>query len=238
MIYEQVTISNQPQNENEPRLNKNDDSQLVLRAKFGSSAAFEELYERHHGRLYQTMFRILRQREDAEDAVQRSFQRAFMNLKRFREESRFSTWLTRIAINEALMFLRQNRTTRRLSELNREGTEDPIILNLPDGSPSPEEAATEKERKIALALGISSLRKSLRSAIVLRELEELSTEETAKRLGLSVAAVKARVFHARRHLRKSLERRLRCTRRRRLSGSASRIHAPWIDVLRPNLQRP
>src|SRR5262249_40570002 len=150
MNYEQVALSNEVLDRTEPGSNKTDDSQLVRKAKFGSSAAFEELYERHHTRIYQTTFRILRQKEDAEDAVQRSFQRAFMNLKRFREESRFSTWLTRIAINESLMFLRQNRTAMRLSEMKHDDPEDPTVLNLPDKSPSPEEAATENERKSAL----------------------------------------------------------------------------------------
>jgi hypothetical protein len=88
----------------------NGDASLVAEAKSGSSLAFGHLYERHRTRTYRAAFRVLRNQEDAEDAVQRCFQRVLTNLSRFREESAFSTWVTRIAINEALMLLRQRRT--------------------------------------------------------------------------------------------------------------------------------
>src|SRR5215469_12994725 len=91
------------------RSTSKDERALVAQAKAGSSRAFGELYERHRHKLYRASLRILRNRQDAEDAVQRSFQRAFTNLSRFREDSAFSTWMTRIAINEALMLLRQRR---------------------------------------------------------------------------------------------------------------------------------
>jgi DNA-directed RNA polymerase specialized sigma24 family protein len=87
-----------------------DERWLVAKAKSGHEDAFGELYERHQPRTYRTALRILRNHHDAEDAVQRAFQRAIVNLERFREDSTFSTWLTRIAINEALMLLRQRRT--------------------------------------------------------------------------------------------------------------------------------
>src|SRR6266851_2678768 len=90
-----------------------DERWLVTRAKSGSSTAFGELYELHRVRIYHTAFRILRNRQDA---VQRSFQRAFTNLCRFREDSTFSTWVTRVAINDALMLLRQRRANTRLQE--------------------------------------------------------------------------------------------------------------------------
>src|SRR5262249_18212548 len=86
-----------------------DERALLAQAKSGCSAAFGQLYERHRVRVYHTIFGVLRQRQDAEDAVQQCFQRAFTNLTRFREDSRFSTWVTRIAINEALMLLRRRR---------------------------------------------------------------------------------------------------------------------------------
>ena len=82
---------------------------LVAKAKSGHSGAFGELYERHREKIYRSAFRILRNRQDAEDAVQRAFQKAFTNLRRFREDSSFSTWVTRIGINEALMLLRKRR---------------------------------------------------------------------------------------------------------------------------------
>ena len=91
-----------------------DDGGLVAQAKSGCSGAFGQLCERHRLRVYRTTFRVLRQRQDAEDAVQRCFQRAFTNLSKFRGDATFVTWMTRIAINEALMLLRQRRSDKSL----------------------------------------------------------------------------------------------------------------------------
>src|SRR5260370_13053582 len=93
-----------------------DEAWLVAKGKSGHEDAFGELYKRHQLRTYRTALRILRNQQDAEDAVQRAFQRALVNLERFREDSTFSTWLTRIAINEALMLLRKRRTREPLLE--------------------------------------------------------------------------------------------------------------------------
>src|SRR6267143_5653220 len=182
-----------------------DEQLLVAQAKFGRSSAFGKLYELHRVRIYHTAFRILRNRQDAEDAVQRSFQRAFTNLCRFREDSTFSTWVTRIAINDALMLLRQRRANTRLQE-NNDGTEEPSVLDPTDKGPTPEQALAETERRAAVLQAISYLRESLRTVVLLRELQGLTSAETARRLGLTVSAVKARTFHARRHLRQHLER--------------------------------
>jgi RNA polymerase sigma-70 factor, ECF subfamily len=181
-----------------------DERWLVTQAKSGSSTAFGELYDRHRLRIYHTAFRILRNRQDAEDAVQRSFQRAFTNLCRFREDSTFSTWVIRIAINDALMLLRQRRANTRLEE-NNDDTEAPSVLDPAGRGPTPEQALAETERRAALLQAISHLRKSLRIVVLLRELLGLTSAETARRLGLTVSAVKARTFHARRSLRKYLE---------------------------------
>jgi RNA polymerase sigma-70 factor, ECF subfamily len=185
-----------------------DDQGLVLKAKSGHSGAFGELYERHRSQVYRTVFRVLRNRQDAEDAVQRSFQRALTNLPRFREDSTFSTWVTRIAINEALMLLRQRRAMATLPE-NNDGAETHAALFLADSAPTPEQALAENELPAILNQAIYRLRKNLRIVVLLRELHGLSSEETARRLGLTVAAVKARVFHARRYLRRYLGRRMR-----------------------------
>lgn len=181
-----------------------DERRLVTQAKSGSSTAFGELYDRHRVRIYHTAFRVLRNRQDAEDAVQRSFQRAFTNLCRFREDSTFSTWVTRIAINDALMLLRQRRANTRLQE-NNDDTEAPSVLDPADRGPTPEQALAETERRAAVIHAISQLRKNLRIVVLLRELLGLTSAETARRLGLTVSAVKARTFHARRYLRKYLE---------------------------------
>lgn len=183
-----------------------DERLLIQQAKSGRSSAFGDLYERHRSKVYHTTFRILRSRQDAEDAVQRSFHRAFVNLDRFREDAAFSTWVTRIAINEALMLLRRRRAETSLPENNVENPKALYGLNLADKGPSPEQAVADRELRAALTHAISQLRKSLRKVVLLREFQGLTSSETARRLGLTVSAVKARLFHARRHLRRYLER--------------------------------
>jgi RNA polymerase sigma-70 factor (ECF subfamily) len=178
---------------------------LIAQAKSGHANAFGELYERHRLRIYHTAFRILRNRQDAEDAVQQSFQRAFTKLSGFREDSTFSTWVTRIAINEALMMLRQQRVTTPLFDPNNDDVNATSVLDLVDEGPTPEQALAENEDRAAVTYAVSRLRQSLRVVAQLRELQGLSNAETARRLGLTVAAVKARTFHARRNLRQHFE---------------------------------
>jgi RNA polymerase sigma-70 factor (ECF subfamily) len=182
-----------------------DEQKLVVQAKSGHSSAFGELYERHQLKIYRSAFRILRNEQDAEDAVQQSFQHAFVNLHRFRGDSAFATWVTRIAINEALMMLRRRRVTTPLFETNNNDVNPTSPIDLPDDRPTPEQAFAEKESRAVVAHAISRLRKNLRTVALLRELQGLSNAETARRLGLTVTAVKARTFHARRHLREHLE---------------------------------
>ena len=208
MRVQEATLLTEPREGARPNSAKaasTDERLLVAQAKSGRSSAFGKLYELHRARIYHTAFRILRNREDAEDAVQRSFQRAFTNLCSFREDSTFSTWVTRIAINDALMLLRQKRAKTRLRENNND-TEAPSMLDLVDKGPTPEQALAEHELRITVIDAISHLRKSLRVVILLRELQGLTSAETARRLGLTVSAVKARTFHAKRHLRQRLER--------------------------------
>jgi len=180
-----------------------DERWLVTQAKSGSSTAFGELYDRHRRKVYRTAFRILRNRQDAEDAVQRSFQRAFTNLCRFREDSTFSTWVTRIAINEALMMLRHRRADKAVQGID--DTKGSSVLDLADKGLTPEQALSENELRASLIHAISHLRENLRTVVLLRELQGLTSAETARRLGLTVSAVKARTFHARRGLRRHFE---------------------------------
>jgi RNA polymerase sigma-70 factor, ECF subfamily len=189
-----------------------DDRRLVAQAKSGCSSAFGQLCERHRLRVYRTTFRVLSQRQDAEDAVQRCFQRAFTNLTKFRGDAAFATWMTRIAINEALMLLRQRRANTPLSETSYEDAESPLVLNLADQAPSPEQIVATNELRAAVTHAVSRLRKNHRTVVVLCELQGLTNEETARRLGLTVTCVKARLFHARRWLRRRLERRLKPAR--------------------------
>lgn len=183
-----------------------DERWLVERARLGHGEAFAELYKRHQARAYRTALRILRNQHDAEDAVQKAFHCALMNFRRFRADSTFSTWLTRIAINEALMLLRQRRTREFCSESGIHSGQFDGVTDIADAGPSPEELFSENERRATLLRAITKLRKNLRVVVLHRELKGLTNAETAKVLGLTVSAVKARCFHARRFLRKHLER--------------------------------
>lgn len=175
---------------------------LVSKAKRGDASAFGELYERYRLRTHRIAKRILRNDHDAEDAVQRCFQRAFVNLSRFREDSGFSTWVTRIVINEALMMLRQRRHNTQLPNSENDGAGEHSSLDISDHRPTPEQALAQLELRNFVIHAVSKLPRRLRVVVLLRELYGLSNAETARRLGLSVAAVKARIFHARRQLRK------------------------------------
>jgi RNA polymerase sigma-70 factor (ECF subfamily) len=205
-----------------------DDWGLVTQAKSGCSTAFGQLYERHRAKVYHTVLRVVRQREDAEDAVQRCFQRALTNLARFRGDSRSSTWLTRMAINEGLMLLRQRGANAPLSETCRQDTEIPFVLNLADETPTPEQTVATNELRAALIKTTSDLRKNLRAVVLLREFQGLTNEETAQRVGLTVAAVKTRVFHAGRWLRRQLERKLKPTRNGKGPGRPARSPRPLV----------
>lgn len=185
------------------RSNKEFEGNLVTAAKLGDSRAFEELVARHERRAFATAHRITGNREDAEDVVQESFHKAFRHLAKFEEKARFSSWLTRIVMNEAYMLLRQRRRMMAILPQNPEEAEsgpDPFV----DRNPSPEESYWRRERKELLTKAVNRLRPAIREAILVRDLEERSVEETAHFLGTSPGAVKARLFHARRMLRRRL----------------------------------
>jgi len=178
------------------------DEALVAAAKNGDGNAFEALVRRHRRKLLALALRYTRVREDAEDVVQQAFQNAFVYLSNFEGKSSFSTWLTRIAINAALMWLRKARAQREV-HLDDWITEEGAGLHfeVADASPDPEATCLQREEMRALSMAIKQLRPSLRVVLELRELRELSARETARHTGLSLAAVKARVFHGRKKLR-------------------------------------
>jgi RNA polymerase sigma-70 factor (ECF subfamily) len=196
------------------RLVAQEDAAMVAGAKAGDAHAFEVLVERHEGNILSLAQRMTRNREDAEDVVQQSFQKAFIHLNKFEGESLFSTWLTRIAINEALMLLRRRRGTREVP-IAESNTEDKtaLPLDIPDAGPNPEDSCIQREQERILSAAVNELTPGMRKAIQLRELEERSTEETAKVMGLSVGAVKARVFHGRMKLRQTLKLYVESTRK-------------------------
>jgi len=183
------------------------DAALVVAAQSGDRHAFEILVERHEQTIFFVARRITRTREDAEDVVQQSFQKAFIHLRKFEGRSAFSTWLTRIAITEALMLLRRSRGLREVLIDDLNGNEETTTaLQVPDASPDPEVSYSQRERAEMLSLAMNELSPGTRKAIRLRELDERSSEETARIMGISVSALKGRMFHGRRKLRERLKR--------------------------------
>jgi RNA polymerase sigma-70 factor (ECF subfamily) len=179
---------------------------LVLAAKRGDGHAFEILIVRYRRRILAIARRFTRIREDAEDIVQQSFQKAFVHLHKFEGKSSFSTWLTRIAINEALMLLRRGRGLREVSIDDLSGNEEaPLGLQMPDSRAGPETAFLQGERNRILYGAMDKLTPGIRTAIELRDLGELSTKEVARVLGLSIEAVKGRVYQGRKKLYKALK---------------------------------
>jgi RNA polymerase sigma-70 factor, ECF subfamily len=182
------------------------DMALVAAAQDGNRKAFEILVERHEQRIFFVAQRITRTREDAEDVVQQSFQKAFTHLRKFEGRSAFSTWLTRIAITEALMLLRRSRGLREVLIDDLNGNEETTTgLEVPDASPDPEASYSKREQVEMLSAAINELPYATRRVIQLRELDERSSEETARIMGISVSALKGRMFHGRRKLRERLK---------------------------------
>jgi RNA polymerase sigma-70 factor (ECF subfamily) len=201
-----------------------EDMVLVTAAKSGSSRAFEVLIERHSQRIRCVAQRVTGGRQDAEDVVQQSFQKAFVQLQKFEGRSSFSTWLTRIAINEALMLLRKNRRVRAASidELTA-GDEAAVALQIDLGA-SPECTCSQRERARILSFAMKELTPGIRAALQLYELDERSLKESAQIMGVSVATAKSRVFRGRRKLRETLDRRLGPGDRRERLREESKPH--------------
>ncbi|SRR6266481_343139 len=186
---------------------RDEEGALVVAAKSGDGHAFEILIERYQRRVLAVARRFTRIREDAEDIVQQSLQKAFVHLHKFEGKSCFSTWLTRIAINEALMLLRRGRGLREVSLEDLSGNEETALgLQMPDSRSGPESALLQGERNRILYEAMDKLTSGVRTAIELRDLGELSTKEVARVLGLSIGAVKGRVYQGRRKLHKVLKR--------------------------------
>jgi RNA polymerase sigma-70 factor (ECF subfamily) len=184
------------------RGNKNSDEALVAATKSGDERAFEELVLRHRQRVLAVAQRITRNPEDAEDVAQESLHKVFLHLHSFQEKARFSTWLTRIVMNQAFMLLRRRRG---VVEVLSENPEDGSKYNseaFVDQAPNPEESCWYRERTQLLTAAINQLGPKVRRTILLRDMEERSIQETAQILGTSIGAVEARVFQGRRKLRR------------------------------------
>jgi RNA polymerase sigma-70 factor, ECF subfamily len=185
-------------------ISKDSDGALVAAAKHADIQAFEELVLRHQQRVLAVAHRITNNREDAEDVAQESFYKAFLHLDAFQERARFSTWLTRIVMNEAFMLVRQRRGVLEILPDNSDQGVNAVSEAFVDKLPDPEESCWRRERTELLTKAINQLAPKTRRTILLRDIEERSTEETAQILGTSIGAVKARVFHGRRKLRRTV----------------------------------
>jgi len=181
-----------------------DEGALVASAKRGDTAAFEELVSRYEGRIFRLAMNITQNREDAEDATQDAFLKSFRSLDRFENKSRFYTWLVRIAVNEALMRLRKRRPNVTSLDEPIESDGDLIPQEVQDWGPTPEQRYARTQMNSILSEAIAELDPIFRTVFLLRDVEELSTEETAGLLGISVPAVKSRLLRARLKLREKL----------------------------------
>ena len=188
------------------------DLSLVTQAKAGDFAAFEQLVSRYERRVFATAFRIVRRREDAEEVVQDSFASVIEHLSEFRQESRFYTWLMRIAVNHALKLLRKNRRgvkhgagKEALSDSYADLPHPQFIAPWREG---PVAVAERHELQNLLAEALDELDEKYRSVFVLRDIEERPTSEVAELMGISAANVKVRLLRARLQLRERLTRAL------------------------------
>jgi RNA polymerase sigma-70 factor (ECF subfamily) len=203
---------------------------LIAAVRRGEATAFDSLFRAHAEKLVRTVQRITRNHEDAEDAAQDSFLRAFTHLNSFDGRSTFATWLTRIGINCALMILRKKRSLREAAVPSSTLTE--VMEAIPDISPDPEELYEYLERKRILESAITKLSPKTKGAVELHLLQERSLPEAARQLGVSLTVAKARVFHAKTALRKS--RVLRHIKGRSSAAQACRIAQTAARQTRPD----
>lgn len=184
-----------------------DESTLVARTREGDPKAFTDLVRRYEGKIFRLAQHITQNREDAEDVLQETFLKAYEHLDQFQGNSKFYTWIVRIAVNQALMKLRKRRSDKTVSiDESIDTGEDTVAREIAAWDPSPEERYSREELQAILTAAIESLAAPYRAVFVLRDMEELSTEETAEALDLSIPAVKSRLLRARLQLRDKLTR--------------------------------
>jgi len=186
---------------NGQRFTEANEAGLLVVAKRGETAAFDLLYRTYAERILRKVHGITRNHEEAEDAVQEAFLRAFRHIQTFDGRSAFSTWLTRIGINSALMMLRKKRNSREVTAAKDIESESPWETT--DTAPDPEQQYVQQERLKLVRDAIAGLRPSIRRALEIHALQGRSVKEMASEMGISVCAAKGRLFHARAALRKS-----------------------------------
>jgi RNA polymerase sigma-70 factor (ECF subfamily) len=187
-----------------------DESVLVEKAKSGDQQAFTDLVARYQRKIYRLAKNITRNDEDAEDVLQEAFLKAYEHLDGFEGNSKFYTWLVRIAVNEALMKLRKRRGDREVSLDEPVGLgEEEVKREIAVWEDNPEQRYSREEMQQILNEAVDGLKEDFRTVFVLRDIEEMSTEETAEALKISIPAVKSRLLRARLALREKLTRKFR-----------------------------
>ena len=180
---------------------------LVELARTGDGAAFSALIRRYEGKVFRLAMNITQNREDAEDVLQEAFLKAYEHLDQFQGNSRFYTWIVRIAVNQSLMKLRKRKSDRTVSLDEQIDTgEDTVVREIATWDPDPEVQYSREELNKILSGAVDELEPIYRTVFTLRDVDGLSTEETAEALELSVPAVKSRLLRARLQLREKLTR--------------------------------
>lgn len=180
------------------------DEALVDQAQKGNNAAFAELVERHQNSCLKLALSILRDKSDAEDEVQNACWKAFEHIGQFNREAKFSTWLTRIVVNQCLMRLRQAKRAKLFYMDDTQVGDETVTLELPDDGLNPEEELGRQEVAQVVQMEIDRIPPLLRNVFVLRDVQQLPMEAVAEQLGISVAAAKSRLLRARLELRERL----------------------------------
>lgn len=184
-----------------------DEAAIVAQARLGDAKAFSELLRRYEGKIFRLALHITQNREDAEDVLQEAFLKAYEHLDQFQGQSKFYTWIVRIAVNQALMKLRKRKSDRSVSlDETIDTGEDTVAREIAAWDENPEQQYSREEINEILSSAIDGLAPIYRAVFVLRDVDELSTEETAEALDLSIPAVKSRLLRARLQLRDKLTR--------------------------------
>jgi RNA polymerase sigma-70 factor (ECF subfamily) len=184
-----------------------DDAALVARAQSGDQAAFTALVNEYSRKIYRVAKNITQNDEDAEDVLQETFLKAYEHLPGFQGQSKFYTWIVRIAVNESLMKLRKRKGNRFVSlDEPVETGEEEVKREIAVWEDNPEQLYSQEEMQRILNDAVESLKPDFRTVFTLRDIEELSTEETAEALDITVPAVKSRLLRARLALREKLTR--------------------------------
>jgi RNA polymerase sigma-70 factor, ECF subfamily len=183
-----------------------EDTPLVTASQAGDGTAFEQLISRHHRKLFRIAYHIVHNADDAQDAVQESLIKVFQNIGQFQAQSKFSTWLYRIVVNQCLMQVRKQRTKPALVDLYFDGDEEEpqLPIDVSDWRPNPEQQYTQSELRDVLARLLQEVPPALRVVFIMHDIEDQPLQEVANALDLTLSAVKTRSLRARLYLRERL----------------------------------